>query len=92
MIPILKVLLVAFILSLVPAAHASVQWELQGDYSEGLAGVKDANGKWGYIDEAGKVVIPCQWNVAWSFKNGRALVWDSNNKEHYIDKTGKVVE
>ena len=33
------------------------KWKEQRDFYEGLANVKDANDKWGYIDKTGKVVV-----------------------------------
>ena len=53
---ILNVLIAAFVLTLVPAMYASAQWEYKGDYYEGLAVVKDANGNDHYIDKTGKIV------------------------------------
>ena len=70
---------------------AKKKWNHQGDFYEGLARVEDANGKWGFIDKTGKVVIPCQWNVALSFSEGLAGVKDANGRYGFIDKTGKVV-
>lgn len=51
--------------------------------------IKD--GKWGFADEAGNVVIPCKWKFAWSFSEGLARVYGDNGKYGFIDKTGKVV-
>ena len=39
----------------------------------GLAAVKK-DGKWGYIDTTGAVVIPFQYNYAYSFSEGKAVV------------------
>jgi hypothetical protein len=39
----------------------------------GLAPIK-SNGKWGYINQRGEVVIPFKYNFADSFKNGLAKV------------------
>ena len=61
-------------------------------FCEGLVNVKDENGKWGFIDKTGKLVIPCKWKWAYDFKNGRAKVKDERDREIYIDKTGKVVK
>ena len=66
------------------------QWELAGDFSEGLAYVKDSSGKYGYIDKSGRVVIPCQWEDAWPFSEGLAKVKDGSGKWVKIDKTGKI--
>ena len=35
-------------------------WEDADYFSEGLAGVQDSKGNWGFIDETGKLVIPCR--------------------------------
>jgi hypothetical protein len=49
------------------------------------------NGKYGYIDKTGKVVIPCKWEYADSFSEGLASVQNDNGKRGFIDKTGTVV-
>ena len=67
------------------------KWKEVREYNEGLAGVKDADGKWGFIDKTGKLVIPCQWKKALFFSEGLAGVQDDNEKWGFIDKTGKVV-
>ena len=67
------------------------KWTDQLYYSEGLAIVVDANGKFGYIDKTGKFVIHGQWKVAYDFHEGLAAVADFNDKWGYIDKTGQVV-
>ena len=81
---IINVLLVAFVLSLVPATYASAQWKMRGDYSEGLAAVRDDNWRCGFIDKTGKLVIPCKWISARSFSEGLAAVTDDNKKCGYI--------
>ncbi len=62
-----------------------------GDFHEGLAIVQDSNGKCGYIDKTGNLVIPCKWEVVGDFHEGLAIVQDSNGKCGCIDKTGKLV-
>ena len=47
------------------------------------------NGKYGYADEAGNIVIPCIWKDASSFSDGLA---DCNYNVSYIDKFGNVVK
>ena len=48
------------------------------------------NGKWGFADENGTVVIPCRWDDVCDFHEGLAGVqWDG--KWGYIDKTGELV-
>ena len=49
------------------------QYEDARWYSDGLAAVKQ-DGKWGYIDEAGEVVIPFEYAYAWPFNEGYAIV------------------
>ncbi len=46
--------------------------------------------KRGYIDIAGKEIIPCIYDDAWSFSKGLAKVM-KNGKWGYIDKTGKEI-
>jgi len=70
---------------------AKKKWEVRGDFSEGLAVVRDYNDKYGFIDQTGKLVIPCQWKDAFSFSEGLAAVKDTNDKWGFIDKTGKLV-
>ena len=59
------------------------------DYREGLA-VYERNGKFGYIDLAGHVIIPAQYDIAKNFRNGMAYV-NKNGKWGYIDTLGKIV-
>ncbi len=59
-------------------------------YSEGLIAVKSNNGKYGYVDKTGKVVIPFKYDDAEEFHNGTAVVYI---KDGYtlIDKSGKIL-
>ena len=68
------------------------KWEYAGPFSEGLAEVKDDNGKRGFIDKTGQLVIPCRWEWAEAFSEGLAKVKDDNGKWHKIDKTGKIIK
>jgi hypothetical protein len=52
-----------------------------------LAFQKDENGKFGYIDLKGTVVIQPQYTGAMAFNNGRAVV---NNSEDYNNKFGLI--
>lgn len=63
------------------------KWVTKGDYYEDLACVEDNNGKYGFIDRAGKLVIPCKWNGAGIFSQGLANVRSDNGKWGYIDKS-----
>lgn len=52
------------------------------------------NGKWGYIDKDGNVVINPQFGFTWDFSEGLAVVRigdEKSGKYGYIDKTGKIV-
>ena len=66
-------------------------FDTKGDYYEDLACVEDNNGKYGFIDRAGKLVIPCKWNGAGIFSQGLANVRSDNGKWGYIDKSGTLV-
>lgn len=59
-------------------------------FSGGLAPVMGNNGKWGYIDTSGKLVIPHQYDMAFGFAAKIAPVRLSQ-KYGYIDRTGKWV-
>lgn len=47
-------------------------------------------GKWGYINETGKLIIPAKYDGADPFYEGFAIV-DVNGKKAFIDKTGKAI-
>jgi len=47
-------------------------------------------GKWGYINEVGKLIIPCKYDGADFFSDGFAVV-DKIDKKGFIDKTGKEI-
>ena len=51
---------------------------------------KKENGKWGFVDETGNLVIPLKYDEAWNFSEGLAVV-KNNNKYGYIDKTDNMV-
>lgn len=58
--------------------------------SEGLMPYKK-NGKYGYMDENGRLVVPCIYSIAYPFdKKGHALV-GKDGKYGYIDRNGKEV-
>lgn len=60
-------------------------------FQEGLARVKGKNGKYGFVDRNGKLVILCQWEAANHFSEGMAAVMDRLNRWGYIDKKGQLV-
>lgn len=65
------------------------RWDGAKDFSENMAAVKK-DGKWGYIDCDGNVVVEPIYSSANSFSEGLAAV-QNNGKWGYIDKTGKQV-
>jgi hypothetical protein len=58
-------------------------------YAQGLMNVAKA-GKWGYVDKAGKVVIPFQFDHASAFNKEGALV-KKGTEWWYINKLGKKI-
>jgi len=69
------------------------RFQICKEFSEGLAGVM-LNGKWGFIDRTGEVVISPQFDgfgfFSERFSEGLAAV-ATGSKCGYIDKTGKFV-
>ena len=65
------------------------QFEKAYKFSEGLAPVKQ-NGKYGFINTKGEVVIPCIYDGAADFSEGLAMV-KQNYKGSIINKEGKVI-
>lgn len=59
-------------------------------FSEGLAPVKK-NGKWGYINEAGEVVIDFQYDGAHSFSEGKALVEKLEDMDGYFMRCYHII-
>lgn len=50
----------------------------------------EKDGKWGFIDNTGTVVIPFEYDGAFSFSEGLASV-EKDGKYGFIDNTGTVV-
>lgn len=67
------------------------QWKDAEEFTEGLAAVKNENGKWGFIKKSGVEVIPCKWFFAIPFKGGMARVINDSIKYGFIDKSGKEI-
>ena len=55
-----------------------------------LVPYRDENGKYGFIDNSGNVVIPCKYDYAEGFSEGLALV-RLDGKYGFIDKSGNEV-
>lgn len=77
-------------ISLNDSVIAPILYDSIGYFSDGLAPVS-LGGKWGYIDEQGKLVIKCQFNWAFPFSEGTTIVVQDNDK-WYIDKCGHYLE
>ena len=88
-----------------PVIAINLDYEQVNDFSNGLAAVfsfeqNSENMKYGYIDKAGKLVIPMNFTRAYwdetegniDFKNGYALVKDSEGREFCINTKGKEAE
>ncbi len=73
--------------------------ESAGSFFDGLARVKDEDGKWGYINSKGELAIPCTFDDAEPFKDGLALVSKNEKKaaggsetQHgFINKAGETI-
>ncbi len=61
-----------------------------GQFSEGLAPLEGARGRWGYMDRRGETVIPPQFDEVSRFSEGVAAVHVKDQWE-YIDRSGAVV-
>ena len=91
---IIKFLFAAFLLSLPlgVSAQRSNPWVIIGDFSDGMAYVKNKRTElYGYVNQSKKLVIPCKWSRAGDFREGLAYVQDANGKWGHINKSGKVV-
>ena len=62
------------------------QYEFARGVNDGLAAVKK-DGKWGYIDVNGKVMIPFSYDIAYSFSEGYAVVGFIKEKREYEHNT-----
>ena len=65
------------------------RYGIRNPFSDGLASVA-SNGKYGFIDKKGHVVIPFKYDDARPFQEGLARIM-LNHKYGFIDKTGRVV-
>ena len=82
----------------------SPQFDVAQPFTEGLAAVevlpnkKSTQGKWGYIDQTGKLQIPTEFDNALPFSQGIASVFYGEEDTHHlrgwacIDKAGQNVK
>ena len=70
-----------------------MSWTKRGGFFSGRALVQDdSTNKYGFIDKAGKVVIPCEWQKALDFNNdGWAKVQNANELWGLINVSGKEI-
>ena len=63
----------------IPARSCAPQkWDAVWQYNEGLAMV-EKNGRSGFIDKEGRIVIPLEWDFASDFSEGYAMVGRDGN-------------
>ncbi|WP_341525777.1 WG repeat-containing protein [Nostoc sp. UHCC 0302] len=65
------------------------QFDYASKFSKGLATV-EIDGKWGYIDQSGRIVIQPQFDQTSRFSEGLSKV-KINSKWGYIDQSGRIV-
>lgn len=79
------------IIDLKGAVLNTFPYEFVSDISEGMLFFKEKiNGKFGLMDQNGRVIVPPEYQEVESFKNGTAIVGEGNNiiKFGVIDKNG----
>ena len=57
----------------------------------GMVGVANKDGKYGFVDSQGKIVIPFKFERISSFSNGYALAVENESNIYYIDEKGDKV-
>ena len=63
-----------------------------GGFSDGLMRVQDPNtNKWGYINTAGQLAIPCLYESAGEFQEGAAQVRMDNSTYAFIGTAGQTL-
>lgn len=65
-------------------------YEEARNFVNGLAPVKQSNGKWGYVDKAGREVIAAQYSLATPFYDSFAVVKD-NGVYCLINRSGTIM-
>ena len=76
----------------VPCIYRGTEYGNRGfDFSEGMAVVINKDGKYGFINRKGEVVVKPQFQQAASFSEGVAAVCSDGNL-NFVGKDGKIVE
>ncbi len=68
----------------------SLDFDYMESFKEGLAVVGIQGQGYGYVDDAGKLVIPAKYEIASEFSNGKAKV-KRDDKWYFIDKSGNEI-
>lgn len=66
------------------------QFQLEGDFSDGVAWVKNDNSNWGIIGTDGKMITPFQYSSTSDFSEELSLVENSTGR-CFIDNSGSTV-
>ena len=71
-------------------------WIDAGDFSEGVAGVRNATGRWGLIDSGGQLVVPHHWRNLPICQEGAIKIREDRDSEEgmrfgFADKTGRMI-
>lgn len=59
--------------------------------AEGMIGVADDTGMWGFVDMQGQPVIECRYPYVDYFCDGCVCVWDTDDHALWLDKLGNTV-
>lgn len=66
-------------------------WTDIRQFTEGLVGVADRNGRYGFLDAEAKQAIPCEWAYVQPFAEELAAVEDMTGHYGFIDRRGRVI-
>jgi len=78
------------IIALLSTIAVAVTFVERAEQPSGALFPVEKDGKWGFIDRTGKLIIPLQFDSANNFHEGLALV-TANKKTLFVDGSGRVV-